>query len=72
MNGIRVVVSGWRDGIWSEAGQIMSGEVCRDVTWIEILWRGFGDTVWVEGLWGVAKLKVLGSVAWTSRWALHS
>lgn len=50
MNGIRVVVSGWRDGIWSEAVQIMSGEVCRDVTWIEILWRSFGDTVWVEGL----------------------
>jgi hypothetical protein len=24
--------------------------------------RGFGYTVWVEGLWGVAKLKELGSV----------
>lgn len=28
--------------------------------------------VWVEGLWGVAKLKVLGNVAWTPVWAPHS
>jgi hypothetical protein len=28
VNRIRVVVSGWRGGVWSGAGQIESGEVC--------------------------------------------
>lgn len=38
-----MVVSGWREGVWSGAGQIKSGEVCRDVTWMERT---------LEGLWG--------------------
>lgn len=50
MNGVRVVVSGWRDDVWSGAGQITSGEVCRDVTWME----GTVEGLWEYGLGGGA------------------